>query len=81
METFFNIEPPTVEIFKKGDLVISHALKTSKGMPYIIKVYEDNKGVITYFYKGETGYISSFFVKRSTKWDRFCGYFYDKFFK
>jgi len=81
METFFNIEPPTVETFKKGDLVISHTLKTSNGMPYIIKVYEDKKGIITYFYKGEMGYISSFFVKRATRWDKFCGFIYDKFFK
>lgn len=67
--------------YKKGDKVISHYLKTTKGMPYIIVVYEESNGIITYFHKGETNYISSLFVERSTRWDKFCGFIYDKFFK
>lgn len=76
--TFVDYDEST---YKKGDLVISDSLKTAKGMPYIIKVYEESSKIITYFYKGEIGYISSYFVRRANNFDRFCGYIYDRFFK
>lgn len=69
------------EFFKKGDLVVSNHFKTSKGHPYIMEVSDVQNNVIIYYYKGESYYITVFFVRKATRFERFWGPIYDKFFK
>lgn len=69
--------------FNIGDLLINDFLKTSKGMPYIIKVYkiDSDNNVIRYLWRGEEHYIGPFLLRKANSFEKIYGPIYDFIFK